>query len=334
MTSFLAEKLGRRTMPLLLTLFLPSLLAAQTRYLDEVFDAVSVERAIEYGSAVNTAGERATLLLDIYTPLNDAAERRPLLILAHGGGFMTGSRVDPNIDTLSRRFARMGWSVASIDYRLQPTFDDGLTALLAVVQGIQDMKGAIRFFYRQSEQYRVDTTLIVVGGVSAGAIMALHAGLVQEEETILLTNPDLLKALGGLEGTSGSAGYSSRVAGVINMWGGIADTMLISSDDVPIVSVHGTEDPTVPYEYLARSPWDTVGSSLYGSAPITRTARRLTIPTALLPFEGYQHGLGRADSPEYAEATRFIAEFLWRTYFGVTSVEEREGEQILHPTLR
>ena len=53
--------------------------------------------------------------------------------------------------------------------------------------------------------------------------------------------------MGGLEGTSGNAGYSSTVHGVINGCGALARYSWIEADDVPLCSVHGTNDGTVTY---------------------------------------------------------------------------------------
>ena len=308
--------------------------SGQTRYLDEIFPSVSIDRGIPYGRAVAGPGDTITLLLDLRKPAGDTVTRRPLMLLAHGGGFSSGSRTDPQLDSLGDRFARRGWLVASIDYRLLPVVDDELTALLGAIQGVQDMRSALRFFHRYAARYGVDTTRIVAGGFSAGAIMALHAAFIDSTEEPLVADPALLKALGGLDGESGNAGYSSQVAAVVNYWGGIVDTALITPGDIPVVSIHGTRDPTIPYEYLERSPWDTVGSLLYGSAPITRTARRVGLPTDLLPFEGYAHGIGAADSREHEEATRFIADFLWQNLFASVSSARRDEEASFDLDLR
>ena len=53
--------------------------------------------------------------------------------------------------------------------------------------------------------------------------------------------------MGGLEGTSGNAGYPSTVHGVINGCGALARYSWIEADDVPLCSVHGTNDGTVTY---------------------------------------------------------------------------------------
>lgn len=308
-------------LPALLVLSIaPALLSGQTRYLNEVFSSVEKSEAIPFGRTIDWRGDSIDLLLDLYAPANDPSGQRPLIILAHGGGFTSGVRSESKIDSLSHRFARRGWTVATVDYRLQPILLNEEHGTLAIVQGVQDVKAAVRFFRRYPDRFNLDTNLIVLGGISAGAIISLHIGFVDLPDLEGLFDPTLLEGLGGFEGESGNPGFSSRVDGVINLWGGLIDSAFIGPGEIPVVSVHGTHDPTVPYEHLALSPHDTVGSTLHGSAPITRTARRNSIPTDLLPFEGYAHGVGNAESEEMEQTTEFIAAFLWRTFFGESGV--------------
>jgi len=62
------------------------------------------------------AGKSQALLLDFYEPLGDKLEERPLVIIAHGGSFLTGDRsqtVEFCVD-----FAKRGYVCANIEYRL------------------------------------------------------------------------------------------------------------------------------------------------------------------------------------------------------------------------
>jgi hypothetical protein len=53
--------------------------------------------------------------------------------------------------------------------------------------------------------------------------------------------------LGGLEGNSGNAGYSSRINAVVNLAGAIGDTLWMKAGDEPMVTAQGNIDGTVPY---------------------------------------------------------------------------------------
>ena len=56
--------------------------------------------------------------MDIYTPVGDNYTNRPLLIFAHGGSFIGGSKTNPTMVDLCETFAKRGYVTASINYRL------------------------------------------------------------------------------------------------------------------------------------------------------------------------------------------------------------------------
>ena len=114
-------------------------------------DDVWVERDIVFGSARVGHSDPATatsreLRLDAYLP-RDAVGSRPALVLAFGGAFHRGSRVDdvvtegatPNtsIANYCRAFARRGHACFSIDYRLvQEDPDPGTTTVVHDPDGL------------------------------------------------------------------------------------------------------------------------------------------------------------------------------------------------------
>ena len=53
--------------------------------------------------------------------------------------------------------------------------------------------------------------------------------------------------MGGLEGNSGNAGYSSSIKAVVDICGAVADTSWMHAGDEPMVSLQGNNDNTVPY---------------------------------------------------------------------------------------
>ena len=106
---------------------------AQVRYINEVFSDVEVSTNVVYGQNVTIlpllqSQPPATqpLVCDIYEPAEDTETDRPLLIYIHTGNFLpqylNGSAVGTKSDSvaveLCTRYAKMGYVVASIDYRL------------------------------------------------------------------------------------------------------------------------------------------------------------------------------------------------------------------------
>ena len=78
----------------------------------------------EYGNNINYAGFAEDLMLDVYEPNGDTLANgdsvtdRPLVLLAHGGSFIGGSKTGSDVVPLAESFAKMGYVVASINYRL------------------------------------------------------------------------------------------------------------------------------------------------------------------------------------------------------------------------
>src|SRR6185437_9932985 len=146
------------------------------------FDAnmfgVTATPGIVYGSNTNYVGSTTTLKLDFYAPTGDVSTSRPLIIWAHGGSFVGGSSTDADVDTLCHRFARKGYVCASINYRLGVSSFDSVGLIPAVIRSVQDMKAAVRFFYKDkatgTNTYKIDTNNIFIGGSSAGAFTSLH----------------------------------------------------------------------------------------------------------------------------------------------------------------
>ena len=289
------------------------------RYYRPIFPTVTVASNVNYGSATTSAGTVQQLVMDIYQPTGDTVRRRPLLIFAHQGGFVNGSRTEAYMVAVCTRFAKLGYVTASIDYRLiDPitifTNFDSVTIAKGALRGGQDMKAAVRFFRRDAataRTYKIHPQYIVVGGASAGAFMALTTAYLDKLSEV----PAYVgaAALGGVEGTGGSPGYSSRPLAALNLSGATESPALIEPNDPPLCSLHGTADATVPYNK------GRIGSGLppkyvYGSGLLHPRTRQLGIRNVLKTFNraGHipQYGTS-ASALAYADTTfRVIRDFL------------------------
>lgn len=200
---------------------------------------------VPYGSA-----EGQTLNMYIFQPEGDILSKRPLVMLAFGGSFTSGVKYSPDIIKLCAEFTARGFVTASIDYRLNSGTVDSATMLKQVIKAVQDAKAAIRYFYKDAatdNNYRVDTNKIFMGGTSAGALIGVHLGYVTDTANLQQWMKEIIASQGELEGTSGNPGYSSRIAGVIDLAGAIGDTAWIEPGEIPMVSMQGDQDGTVPY---------------------------------------------------------------------------------------
>lgn len=218
------------------------------RFINEVFSDVQIT-TVQYGENLNY-GEPEALIMDVYEPEGDTSSSRPVAIFAHGGAFIFGDRTE--MDYLCTSYTKRGYVTATIDYRKLQAFGlDSINAVEGLIRCMQDMKAAVRYFRNDamtSNTYKVDTNFIFVGGYSAGALAALHTAYWDDEDM----NPEYIEQLltveGGLEGQSNDfANVSSSVQGVINHSGGLIDANWLEAGDPPLVSYHGTDDSTVPF---------------------------------------------------------------------------------------
>lgn len=219
------------------------------RFISEIFPEVDSIADINYGDALNYAGNNELLYLDFYEPRHDTSHLRPLIIYAHGGGFSGGSRKWPSIVTMCLRLAKEGYAAASMDYRLDPHFDFGTSGSnrRAMTDAMHDMNAAIRFFKANSRKFGIDTARIFIGGESAGAVTAMMSGYIDKQEELLKypkTSPY------NIEGNSGTPGYSSEVAGVVCACGAMVDvTPIDTPQQSPLLWIHGSSDPIVSFSW-------------------------------------------------------------------------------------
>lgn len=265
------------------------------RYRYRIFDEIQVEYDVVYGNNINASGSNEELVMDIYRPAGDTVSNRATAVCAHGGFFMTGANDAFDIVPLCEDLARMGYVAVSISYRLGIDDFFSLEESLqeAVVRGVQDGKAAVRYLRRSHAElgnpYGIDPSRIVMGGTSAGAFIGLHAAYVEEDEIPAYVDMTQQGLSGGIEGASGSPGYSSEVISLFSISGAIADASWIEVGDIPLVSTHGDEDGTVPY---GTGPVEIVGldvTTVDGSETIHAQLDDLEIENCFHTFPGAGH---------------------------------------------
>ena len=289
------------------------------RYSDEIFSQVNVTSNVLYGGNYNPniwgQNEWQNLYMDIYEPADDDIEDRPLVFFLFGGSFVAGSKTNGDIVELCTRYAKMGYVAVAIDYRLTGDliwFPNPETAYRATAKGMHDLKGAIRFFRMNDEtsnDYRIDKDRIFAGGVSAGGIVAINAAYLDQESEIPSSIIDYIAENGGLEGFSGNEGYDSHFHGVINLCGAVGDYNWIVAGDVPVVSIHGTDDTIVPYGDGFITLFG-LNMQVYGSYVINETMLSLGNSSNLYTFEGYDHNPFNSSNANMDITVEFTRDFM------------------------
>lgn len=110
--------------------------------------------------------------LDLHRPAGKG--RAPVLVFLHGGGWARGER--PKSWTGFRRFVEAGYAVVSVQYRLSGT--------AKAPAAVQDARCAMAWVAREANRYRLDPRRVVVMGSSAGAHLALLAGMMGDKSDI------------------------------------------------------------------------------------------------------------------------------------------------------
>lgn len=223
-----------------------------TRYVNPIFSSIDSTLNIKFGENFTIAGSQRELFMDIYTPPAEFFFARPLIILAHGGSFLSGNR--KQVRQLCLEYAGRGYVAATIDYRLFDAFAleiDSNLAFDAAIKATMDMKAAIRWFKENAagaNDYGIDTNIVFIGGVSAGAIAADHCAYLDADDDGGITLDSIINANGGIRGNSSSNfQFSEKVAGVLNFSGALKNVAWISSDEPPLFSMHDQFDGIVPY---------------------------------------------------------------------------------------
>ena len=269
------------------------------RYLDEVFENVTITEDVVYGNAPdlpfiflfewNTYD--IDLDMDIYEPEGDTETQRPVIIFIHTGAFFSGHNELDDVVALSIAAAKRGYVAVSINYRLGLNILSTYSGERAVHRGVQDASAAVRYLKEFSGEYNIDANNIFVWGTSAGSFIGLHLAFSEDDERPESTyggggDPDL----GCIDCEGNSYDHDSRPKALVSCWGAIGDLDWIDPEnDVPSILFHGTADPIVPYNSGFPFTFNILLPIVYGSNLIQGKLSELGIENDLHSEEGQLH---------------------------------------------
>jgi hypothetical protein len=309
------------------------------RYRTSIFPDVLSLTDVLYGEAPQWVFPYwdVDLLMDIYLPDGDLNPKRPLIIFAHSGGFLIGSKDVDNMVAICDSFSQKGYVTASIEYR--SGFDplDYESAERAVYRAVQDGKAAVRYFKENAILYDIDTNYIFFGGMSAGGFIALNVAYMDKEsERPESTYGDdfLVNDLECLDCAGNDYPHTSKVRAILDFWGGVDDTTIIEPGDIPMLIMHGENDETVPFDVGPPFGLFTL-PDIYGAKPISERAANIGITYELFTSEGPLHMLDGSDNGTFVdppnsfwsdtllpETTRFLYELMKPTTVQLSLVNQ------------
>lgn len=230
------------------------------------------------------------LTMDIFVPVDDKTDKRPLLVLLHGGAFFAGNKTDPDIRLWAERFAERGYVTAAVNYRLGFDLTVQGEVNRAGYRAVQDARAAIRFLLNRKD-LKIDHDLIFIAGPSAGGIASLNTAFVRDKDRPVDTFSGPLGGEGALDSVNPDMKADFTIRGVGNLWGAVQSlSILDNSPNTAIISWHNQYDPTVPYgegspfkgylDFASKWFFDT----MWGSAEIDARARQKGMKTKFTSY--------------------------------------------------
>jgi acetyl esterase/lipase len=207
---------------------------------------VKIEKNIAY------LGADRKELADLYLPAAaKPGEKRPGVVIIHGGGWTGGVRDAKREINIGTTLAENGYVGLSIDYILQTKDGPKIWP-----QNVYDCKTAVRWLRANAEKYQIDVDHIGVIGGSAGGHLAAMVGVTGPKD--------------GLDPAGPYGEHSCAVQAVVDMYGPMANSLKriqtlvdpmnpkaeelmrqvtplshLDKADPPVLILHGTADTTV-----------------------------------------------------------------------------------------
>ncbi len=326
------------------------------RYREIVFRSVALDGQVDFESWSKHNGGRV-LRYDVYSPKDDTASLRPLIILWHGGAFVDAIKKNsPDIVTLAKDLAKMGYVVVAPDYRgLRDLTGFGRTEdmIKVVVGSTLDANDAVCHVLSQIENgnpHRINKDEIFAGGVSAGAIIGLHGLFLNNTDDLGTQFAGWAREIdnGRIDDVLANkfCGNSNIIKGFFSVSGAIVDTAIIKHTDMKFLHIHGTHDDFVPFD-VGQPLWGlTAAPDLYGSKPVHEKLWQLGVQSDFIIYEGGSHvpylnldeelltSLNLINKKKYDECLTAISSFLFdqltceKKIAPVTSVKGRNSIEL------
>ena len=206
---------------------------------------------------VYTSGKGWDKKMDIYLPPK-SGKPTPVIIHFHGGAWVSGVK-ESQVNGIKfgfKNYLQEGYAIANVEYRL--------TKEAKAPAAVEDARCALIYIIKNAKALNIDVNKIVLAGGSAGAHLAMLAGLLGDDNRFDTNCPGVNKV---------------KVAAIIDRWGindvwawaycckshsaqnwldtrkkdeafakSLSPITYVTKNSPPMFIVHGDADSTVPYE--------------------------------------------------------------------------------------
>ncbi len=228
---------------------------------DALFDSTEIQITtdVHYATSMRWPGTQMdSLRMDVYQPDPniDPLEKRPLIVMTHGGSFAAGTR--SAMAYYCMEMARRGYVAATISYRLGWNCPVGNGDPCIICQGeagklkvatyraVQDHRAAMRHLVHNAAEFGIDTSFIFVQGESAGSIASLNSVFWDQSEADAWC-PTCVDNVGELDTAGNDLTDTYTIKGVVNHCGAVTNADILDGHQIPVISFHNDPDCVVPY---------------------------------------------------------------------------------------
>ncbi|AOR24240.1 alpha/beta hydrolase [Clostridium taeniosporum] len=247
----------RKKIQLTYTIFKDIISLKNNFSLNNEFELSPIDNA-DYKDIVYKDANNVKLKLDIYKPSKKMYKTSPVLLYVHGGSWVYGDKSIPRaINPILDIFRDNGFTIISTEYELMRSNEN-------FQKQVCDVKDTIRWIYKNSSKYNLNSNQIGIIGMSSGAHLSLMSAYSPDNEFTddldLANYPSKVKYVIDFFGPTNlnllkTSGLNWDLTNILNS---IKDKNLVASEFNPIkyvnsnipktLIIHSKNDSLVPYE--------------------------------------------------------------------------------------
>lgn len=270
------------------------LTAAACHKSNDIDPVANRDKALVYKDVLY-ATDTQQQVMDVYLPANRDADKTPVVILIHGGGWRDGDKNDFDNLGLYTFFTSRGWAVVNMNYRLDSKY--------AYPAPIFDIGQAMECIKQKSVEWGVNPNRVCLFGRSAGAHLALTFAYCNNKDGRVKA---VIDGYGPTNFVDSSVRYNKNISNIVDQLLGVyttnetawvdASPLFNAEHGVPTVIFQGTEDSVVHYKQATM---------------LRDSLLQHGIPCMFVTWTGYGHGWTQEKWQEWQIATyEWVKRFL------------------------